>query len=124
MGKLVQPSLWARYSEEITGGAITFVEKEWGFMSFSTPHQFPDSVLGEDLYITPDQRDASHAYQLLHELEDRGRELGKSSLVFVINTRHTNTEWKMRLYLGLGFKIFSAENGIIWLKRPLSPIKE
>lgn len=118
------PSLWAKYSAELTDGQTTFIERPWGFISYSLTQEFPDSVFAADIYIEPDHRDAAHAYELLGEVERLGRADGRTHTIFVVNVTHANAAWCLRLYLGLGFKPFSAHNGIIWLKRPFSPVKE
>lgn len=111
----MDPSLWSRYIQEIRSGRTSFIEKEWGFVSYSLPEG--DSVFVEDIYIVPDFRDAAHAYALLGEVEQAGRKAGKSHSIFVVACASASAATNLRVYLAMGFVPVAADSGNIWLKR-------
>lgn len=113
----MMPSLWARYVTELRGGAVVFLEEEYGFMSYSLPHG--DSVFVEDVYIVPECRDAVHALLMLSKVEAAGLKAEKTHTVFIVRVESAAAAYNLRIYLAMGFSPVSAESGNIWLKREI-----
>lgn len=117
-------SLWADYISELTSGRITFIEEDWGFISFSFPDHAPDCVFAEDIYIVPGKRDASRAYQLLGRVEQAGLKSGKTHTLFTVRADAANASNNLRMYLAMGFLLVDSSQGTIWLKRQINISEE
>lgn len=110
-------SLWARYIEEMFDGRVTFIEYEWGFIAYSFPPEYPDAVFVEDVYIVPEQRNASHALRLHAEVIRAGRKAGKKRSLFIVRLDSAACAENLRIYLAMGFVPCATGNGTIFLTR-------
>lgn len=112
-------SLWSDYIAELSGGTRRFIEKDWGFVSYSYPSWAQDSIFVEDMYIVPAERSSGRGSDLLEEVCEIGRLAGKR---FVLANVEIDTEicvGALRAQLAVGLVPIGANNGKIMLRRPL-----
>lgn len=110
------PSHWAAYVNEMLPGKVTFIEKEWGFVSYSLQG---DSVYIEDLYVVPAERNPSKLYELIKAAEEAGHLAGKVATLCSVRVDSPRCADNLRMHLALGAVPVSAESGTIYLKRKI-----
>jgi hypothetical protein len=110
--------MWADYIGELKAGKVTFIEETFGFISYSFP-EGGTAIYAEDIYIKPESRDGAHAFNLLGKVEAVGKREGKTDIVFTVYVNSPGATQNLRIYLAMGFTVVEAQNGLIWLKRPI-----
>lgn len=112
-------SQWADYVNEVKGGTVTFIERDYGFISYSFPLNAPDCIYAEDVYIVPEHRRSKKALELVTAVEDAGRKANKQYVLAVISVASFTSVESLKAHLAVGFVPVLAESGSIWLKRPI-----
>lgn len=116
-------SLWSAYVSELRRD-IVFIERDWGFISFSFPDFAPDCVYAEDIYVLPSRRGEGLALELIAQVEAAGRKAGKQNLLAIVKTVSLTCAESLKAHLAVGFVPVAAESGNIWLKRPIESLGE
>lgn len=114
-------SLWSAYVSELRKDVI-FIERDWGFISFSFPDFAPDCVYAEDIYVLPDRRGEGLANELICQVEEAGRKAGKHNLLAIIKIASLTCVESLKAHLAVGFVPVVSESGNIWLKRPIESL--
>ncbi len=113
------PSLWAQYMTELRGGRITFIENEWGFISYEFPLWAQDSILALDLFVVPDKRRTGLGAQLMEQVMNIGRLSGKQWFLGHVELGTAISNESMKAHMGAGLVPISATNDKILMRRPL-----
>lgn len=112
-------SLWAEYIKELRGNKISFIEYEWGFISYEFPIWAQDSILASDLYVKPEFRRSGYGSKLMEEVMAIGRLAGKHYFIGNVELGTAITAESMRAHIGAGLVPMSATNDRILMRRPL-----
>lgn len=111
-------SLWADYRAEVSDSH--FIEEDYGFIAYSFVQ---DSVLIEELYVIPEKRRGGLGLSLFHRVEECARAAGKTQSLACVRLDSKVATESLKTHLGVGFVLLASENGIIWLKKPLTEEK-
>ena len=118
MDEQSSPSLWAQYSAEIRSD-VTFIERPWGFISYSFPLGAPNCIYAEDIYVVPDKRGTGCALALIAEVEDAGHKAGKEYFLASIKIASRTCAESLKAHLAVGFVPISTDSATIWLRRAI-----
>ncbi len=105
-------SLWASYIAELRD--TVFIEKEWGFISYSL---MEDCIYLEDVFVIPERRKEGLALRLVEEAEAVGRAAGRKFSMAVIRLENRGHAESLKAHLTVGFVPYLCENNKIWLNR-------
>ena len=115
----MKASLWARYITELLGGERIFIERDFGFISYSLP-KLPNDVLWlHDIYVVPDQRGEGRGRELFETACEVGRKAGRTYILTQIEIGTKIYTESLKAHLQVGLVPIAAEGGKIILKGDL-----
>jgi len=107
-------SLWAEYVSTQYGDI--FIEKDYGFISYE---ELPEGLYVKNIYVTPSEQGKGYGRKLMEEVVKLGIDMGKDYLLGSIQmTSPTKTD-SLKAHLVGGFEPYTAETGILYLKKEL-----
>lgn len=115
----MRPSLWAQYCTELLGGARTFLETEWGFISYSFPQAVPNAVMIHDMYVIPEERRAGRGRELFDRVCWIGKEAGKTAVLAEAELSSKVFMESFRAQLAVGLVPIAADRDKILTRKEL-----
>jgi GNAT superfamily N-acetyltransferase len=107
-------SLYAQYLEELEGGVV--IEHDYGF---ATCKIYDNDFYLEDIYVVPEKRDTKLGSELYYQSAALAKELGYKRVLGSIVPSRSNSTRMMHVMLGMGFKIHSSQNDIVFLYKEI-----
>ena len=105
-------SLYAKFQKELYGRKI--IENEYGFILYS---KFDDgSVYAHSLYVVPEERSKGKGKELERQLIEKE----KPTVIFsYIDLTTNNPSLSVKAHLAVGYKIFTANETAITMRKEL-----
>lgn len=116
-------SLWSDYIQELRGpGFREFLEYPDCFAVYSIPKLEPwnDCVIIHDMYVKPELRKQGRGSVLLDDIAEIGRKAGRSYIAAELELGTLSFESAFRSQIAAGFVPFSAQNGIIVMRKEIT----
>jgi GNAT superfamily N-acetyltransferase len=113
----MEKSAWARYCEEVSG--TKFIERPYGFISYSFLPDVPECIYLETIWIEPEHRKSGLGLKLVEEAEEIGRVQGKTFSMAVISVKSKTVKESLKAHLALDFIPYYTEGNNIFLQRSL-----
>lgn len=111
-------SHWAEYMKELLGNRM-FIEKDYGFVSYSFPDWAPTCAMIHDTWIAPTERKKGYSRELLDEVIAAAKHSGKTAILGQVEIGTKLAKSSLAMQFALGFELLSSEGGKIMLRKQI-----